>query len=86
MEPLAVVADPRINKLLVVNAAPTPAQEFCETRSFLLSFVRETTSGYEFGTRPVLKSFPTSQQICKSLASETRSRRRFSGVASCKPT
>jgi len=96
MEPLAVVADPRINKLCVVNAAdvlrtlgntaPTPAQEFCETRSFVLSFVRETTSGYEFGARPVLKRFPTSQQICKSLASETRSRRRFSGVSSCKPT
>jgi len=57
-----------------------------DTESFVLSFVRETTSGYEFGTRPVLKSFFASQQIFKSLASETRSSRRFSGVVSCRPT
>jgi hypothetical protein len=36
------------------NTAPSLVQEFGDTRSFVLPFVRKATSGYEIGTRPVL--------------------------------
>jgi len=39
------------------NTAPTPAQEFGDTRSFVLSFVCKATSGYGLRTRRVLKGF-----------------------------
>src|SRR5271169_6142646 len=39
------------------NTATTPAQEFGDTRKFVLPFVCKATSGYELGTRLVLKGF-----------------------------
>jgi hypothetical protein len=36
------------------NTAPSPVQELGDTRSFVLPFVREATSGYELRTRSAL--------------------------------
>src|SRR5580698_9141972 len=40
------------------NTAPTPAQEFGDTRCFVLPFVCKATSGCQLRTRPLPKSFP----------------------------
>ena len=40
------------------NTAPRPVQQFGDARGFDLSLVSKATSGYQFGTRLVLKSFP----------------------------
>ena len=63
----------------------TPAQEFGDTRNFVLSFVRETTSGYQSETRPVLKSFPNTRIKLEAPWPESRSRRRFYGIVSTRP-
>src|SRR5437879_6386941 len=49
------------------NTAPNSAHELCNTRCFVLPFACEATSGYGFGTRPVLKGSAKNEKQLEAI-------------------